>query len=372
MKDKIFTGLFALLLAALSVLTLALPKKDFSPNENRPLETAPALSVEAVKSGEFTKGVSAYLTDHFAGRDAWVSVKALAELATGKRENGGVYLSKNGGLIDGFTEDDLEYFEKNLQALREFTEFAQSDYGVRVQSIIAPTATQICAEDLPAFSAVADADALYARLTEVPGFIDLRDTLTAHKDEYVYYRTDHHWTGRGAYLAYAAYDGARGETPLPEESFLPETVTTDFHGSLYSRFGLFMGIKADTITAPAASALGNVSMTDSHGDTHASVYFPEKLESKDKYLYFTGPNDSILRVKTEADTGKRLLLIKDSYANAFLPYLLKEFDEITVIDLRYYKDDVSALLENENYTDALVLYNLKSFASDSHFRFVVY
>ena len=372
MKDKIFTGLFALLLAALSVLTLALPKKDFSPNENRMLETAPALSAESVKSGEFTKGVSAYLTDHFAGRDAWVSVKALAELATGKRENGGVYLSKKGGLIDGFTEDDLEYFEKNLQALQEFTEFAQSDYGVRVQSIVAPTATQICAEDLPAFSAVADADALYARLAEVPGFIDLRQTLYAHKDEYVYYRTDHHWTGHGAYLAYAAYAGARGETPRTEESFSPETVTEDFHGSLYSRFGLFMGIKADTITAPAAAALGTVTMTDSHNTAYGSVYFPEKLEGKDKYLYFTGPNDSILRIETNAGTGKKLLLIKDSYANAFLPYLLPEFDAITVIDLRYYKDDVSALLESENYTDALVLYNLKSFASDSHFRFVVF
>lgn len=367
MKNKIFVSVFAALLALLTLLTPLTPKKDFSPNENRMLASFPALSVESVKDGSFTSGVAAWLTDHFVLRDLWVSVKALCTLAMGRRENGGVYLGKGGVLLDSFSAADASRFDENLAALRRFTGLSQTQ-GVSVRSLIAPTAVCIYADKLPAYAVTADTEALFTALGGVPGFVDVRNTLLAHKEEDLYYRTDHHWTCRGAYLAYADYVQSLGFSAKDESAFAPAPVTDGFFGTLYSRFGLFTGFTPDVITAPADP--GGVTLTGSRGETHASVYFPEKLAEKDKYLYFLGGNDSIVQIETGADPAKKLLLIKDSYANAFLPFLLGDYGHITVLDLRYYTGSVPALLESGGYTDVLVLYNLKSFASDVNFRFL--
>ncbi|MBQ9507708.1 MAG: hypothetical protein IJR51_11180 [Clostridia bacterium] len=368
MRNKIFVSIFAVLLALLSVLTLALPKKDFSPNENRMLATFPKLTAETLKSGKFTLGVSDYLTDHYVLRDFWVSLKTVTTLAVGKKENNGVYLGKGHTMIDGFTDADTAQFGENCDALERFVAAAKSEYGVEVKTLIAPTATQILADRLPAFAVTADALPLFERLGAIPGFVDVRNVLTEHKDEYIFYRTDHHWTDLGAYLSFTQYQAARGLTAAAHEAYAPETVSDAFYGTLYSRFGLFTWRYADTVCAPADR--GGVTMTNSKGEQTASIYSPAGLEGKDKYLYFLGGNDSKLEIETAANTGRSLLLVKDSYANSFLPYLIGEYDRITVVDMRFYAEPVLWLLRDGGYTDALVLYNLKSFASDQYVRFI--
>ncbi|MBQ7637310.1 MAG: hypothetical protein IJS90_00230 [Clostridia bacterium] len=370
MKNRIFVSVFSLLLAALSVFTLAMPKKDFSDNENRTLAKFPELTFENVKDGGFTLGFSEWLSDHFIWRDAWVSVKAAVSVAAGRRENGGVYLTKDGSFVDGFSDEDAEFFETNVNALKSFCETVKSGYNIDVISIIAPTATVVYEEKLPQFAVTADSDALFEKLGEIPGFVDLRSAMEQNSGEYIYYRTDHHWTYKGAYFAYEQYEKAIGRTPLNENVFAIETVSDEFFGTLYSRFGLFMNKNADTLCAPAKTALGEMKVTNSKGETCDSIYSEDALGKKDKYLYFLGGNDSLIKIETGSATGKKLLLIKDSYANSFLPYLIPDSSEIYVVDMRYYTGAVTELIEEAGITDVLVLYNLKSFASDRYFRFI--
>ncbi|MBQ6065397.1 MAG: hypothetical protein IJK89_01120 [Clostridia bacterium] len=369
MKNKVFLTIFATLFAALSLLTLLLPKREFSPNENRMLASFHAPDGKTLADGSFMKDLSEYLSDHFVGRDLWVSVNTLTALASGKRENNGVYLTKGGALLDGFAEEDAKMFDKNVSAVKDFGA-ALAEQGIPLTVIVAPTATQLYPERLPSTAVVKDAAPLFAQLAGVPGFVDTAPALTAERDAELYYHTDHHWTGYGAYVAYAALRTARGEQPRPYEDYMPQTVTDHFFGTLYSRFGLFAGMQPDTIVTPSAEALGTVTMTDSKGNARDSIYAPEKLAEKDKYLYFLGGNDSVVVITAQNGTGRRLLLVKDSYANAFLPYLLPDYDAITVIDPRYYPGSVLKLAAEGEYTEVMVLYNLKSFASDSYVQFL--
>ena len=368
MKNRLFVILFALFLAVPAVLTLALPKKEFSENENRMLAEAPKLSLSSLRDGAFMSGTADYITDHFVGRDLWVSVRSAISLLALRSEQNGVYRVRD-GYIDGFSQKDTDFFEDNVSAVSAFGETVRDTFGIPVYTLVAPTATQIEKDRLPAFAAPLDAAPLFERLAALPGFIDVRDVFAENEGGPLYYRTDHHWTARGAYLAYAAFQSARGKAAESEASYGIEQVTDRFFGTLYSRFGLFDGRFPDAIFAPSAEALGRVTVTDGKGESRASVYDPSALAGKDRYRYFLGGNDPILQIDTEQSDG-RLLLIKDSYANALLPYLLREYAHITAVDLRYYPGTVLSLLAEGAYDEVLILYNLKSFASDSYLRFL--
>ncbi len=370
MKKAIPAIVFAALILSLSLLTLLLPKQKFSDNLNRYLAEFPEPTWTDVKSGKFGSDLSDWLADHFVLHDAWVSIKSFSVLASFDRENNGVYKGSDGYLIDSFDESSAAGFDGNLSSLSDFERLMSDKYGVAVKEMIAPTATQILSDKLPANAPVADGGALLARAGgTLEGFVDVSASLRPHSDEYIYYRTDHHWTTLGAAYAYLDYRVSLGLDPVGVDELGIGTVTDEFFGTLYSRYGLFNGKNADTLCAPDESSLSVVSVQKKDG-TYDSLYFPDKLEGKDKYLYFLGGNDAKLDVDTGLDTGRTLLLIKDSYANCFLPFLTRDFDRIIVVDMRYYKGLIPELVSSEGVTDVLVLYNLKSFCEDKYLQFL--
>lgn len=369
MKNKIFVIFFALLLSLLTISNIVAPKKEFSDNENRVLKQFPDFSWEALKDGSFTADFAEYLADQFILRDMWVSIKSFGEQALLKKENNGVYKSSKGMLLDSFDESATINFDKNIQAVKDF-EALMKEQNVSVKTLIAPTATQIYPESLPKSAPIEDFKPLLEKLSGLPSFVNVFDTLTEKREEYIYYKTDHHWTNLGAYYAYSEYMDSIGLKAKAYEDYNSQVVADEFYGTLYSRYGQFMGIEADTVYAP--SSLPKMSVKDSKNQVTDSIYHPEKLSEKDKYLYFLGGNDSIVTIETESNTGRNLLLIKDSYANSFLPYLTETFDKIIVIDMRYYMGLVPFLAEAENITDALILYNIKSFGEEKTIEFINY
>lgn len=370
MARKVFLSLFAILLVSLSLLTFLLPKAEFSDNENRTLAVFPKISAQTIFDGSFMENFSTYLADHFAFRDFWVSVKTSAEKALLKTENNGVYSGDDGYLIDSFDNTSLLHFDENLEAVRTFETMLKQNYNITLYTLIAPTATEILQDKLPRFAPTVDFAALHEQIdTSLAGNIPLSETLMQHKDEYLYYRTDHHWTSLGAYYAYMAYKQAQNETAYAYDEADMEVVTDSFFGTTYSRYGLFDGKHADSISAPSAAFCGAMTV-EKDRETTNSIYSPEMLEMKDKYLYFLGGNDSRVTITTEVKNGKTLLLVKDSYANAFLPYLTQDYETIIVLDMRYYKGIVPNLITEEQVTDVLLLYNLKSFAEDEYIPFI--
>jgi len=368
MRAKTLTVLFLVLVFSLSVLGLILPDRTFSENENRYLESFPTFSIKSLFDGDFTADFETYITDQFPLRDRWIAMKTAVERLTGKREAGGVYFGSNGALIEKFDKLDEEQFTTNIGYLQAYSARLQEKYGLTPRIMLVPTASAIYKDALPRFAPEVDQAALIQRLCDAGlSVVDVTNALTAHRDEYIYYRTDHHWTSLGAYYAYAAYREMLGDSAASYDSYTSEVMSNEFYGTLFSKVGA-KDILADTLTAcyPELPIHVSYNLGQSESD---SYYEPSYLDTKDKYSVYLNANQSLSVISGGVDNGRHLLVFKDSYANTFLQFAVNDYETIHVIDLRYFAMSVDAYLESvaqsgEAITDVLVLYNTKNFSSD--------
>lgn len=355
----------AVILVGLSVGSLLLPDSAFSANENRYLKQAPRLTWDALMHGSYTADVETYTADQIALRDVWMGAKSTLQQLTGKQDVGGVWLGEDGYYFAKMTEDDFNRprYEKNLAAVKAFFD-GNADKDCRI--LLAPTPCVVLYDKLPFGlsldnGTVFDVDECYDTLIDLLGQQailtrwDLREV--GGGTQQVYYRTDHHWTTAGARVAYRVWAKETGHT-VRDYALTP--VTDDFRGTLYSKV-LLPGSAYDTVEV--ARDVEIVSM-DCDGQVMHSLYVDSKLEQKDKYEVFMGGNYAKVTVDTGAETGRSLLLIKDSFANCFLPFLCADYDTITVVDLRYCRENMMDLASD--CTDILVLYELTNFASDGN------
>ncbi|MDR1192996.1 MAG: hypothetical protein LBK98_02330 [Peptococcaceae bacterium] len=375
--------LFLLVLFGLSAGQLFWPERVFSARENRYLARRPAVSAGKILSGEYMSQTETYVTDQFPGRDLWVSGKALCQRLWGQKENNGVYFAADGYLIGKPASVDGEIADSNLAAATGLR-----DSGYEVALLVSPMAAETLREKLPAGAYDPAQGRLLAELRErAPAiFVDAAAALRqgAGAGKQMYYRTDHHWTTLGAYQAYLAYMSWLGEPPAALEEMEDLTVSRDFYGTLWSKTGL-PGMEPDEIHR--LDGLGEMSykVVYQGGDDSqpASVYDPAWLREKDQYGYFLGGNPALAVIRRTAGNspgegangggadeapvpwrGRRLLLFKDSYAHCFAPFLLAHFEEIHLIDLRYWKQDPIAYLEENGIRQVLFLYNTDNFATD--------
>ena len=216
-KSIRFVALILVLLTALSVLTFALPAKEFSENENRYLAQFPEVTWERIVSGAFQSELTEYLSDQIPGRDRWIQFNTAVKKLLGKKEINGIYLGKDGYYFQQFT--DSSFSESRITAVFALIEQFAQKLQIPVNIMIVPTPGAVLREKLPANAPYYDADKVWALLqqsTPSCGFIDLRQSFAdAQNRESLYYRTDHHWTAQGAYLAYKEYCSATGKEAKP-------------------------------------------------------------------------------------------------------------------------------------------------------------
>ncbi len=362
---KALVILFAAFIGGFLLLNIALPDRTFSDMENRNLAGKPALSLESVLSGRFESDAESYVTDQFALRDHWIALKTYAERLLGKRENNGVYICSD-TLIERIDEPDADRLAANLSAVNRFAESS----AVPVYFTLIPSAAEIWQDKLPAGAPRCDERALIEQLaaeTKV-AYIDTLSALSAHSGEALYYRTDHHWTSLGAlYGAQALLNGMGIEETLPADS-APVRVTDAFYGTLYSRSGARY-IQPDGIDVYVPSGEITVTHIEGNKEVVTGLYDEEKLAVKDKYAFFMGGNQPLAVVRTDSD-GQKLLLIRDSYADCEIPFLCGAFSEIHVLDLRYYRDSLSAYIEENSIDCVVISYSLRSFISDTNLFFL--
>ncbi len=364
-RALVVTIVFAVLLGGLAITNAVMPKKAFSENENRVLETFPTFSWNNLISGKFTEGFDTYITDHFAFRDVWVGAKTMTELALLKKDSGGVYFAKDGYLIEQFqTVDKGKYFE-NLRAVRTFSDTMQERFDVPVYLMLVPTASHVLKDKLPPFAPeVSQSALLWNALDHVPRFVDVEDALESHKDEPIYYRTDHHWTNLGVCYAYQVWCKTVGLPERPVSWYQQEVLSTEFLGTTYSKASLYT-VKPDTITAFYPSEPVTVTVDYNQGKkVTRTLYETSHLSTKDKYSVFLDGNQPITKITTSNQNGRKLLLIKDSYANSFATFAANDYEEVYLVDLRHYRMPLSELVESTGVTEILVLYNLSGFSSD--------
>lgn len=182
--------------------------------------------------------------------------------------------------------------------------------------------------------------------------------------EYIYYRTDHHWTSRGAYYAYEKWAEVMGFNPFPMEKFDIVLASDQFYGTIHSK--LNYKIKPDNIYLYKLKEDMNYSLTYNLDVQSDSLYDLEKLKAKDKYSVYMGGNNAIVEVKTDNKNARKLLVIKDSFAHSFVPFAVNHYETTYMVDLRYYNGSISDLIEDNGITDILVLYNVIGFVKDNN------
>lgn len=357
LRNKITIGIFCALILAGTVSGIALPDKTYSASEKRKLAQKPALSVTSLISGKFGDDLESYLSDQFPVRDAWVTAKTFAEIISGKREIGGVYFADDGYLIEPFTSFSQKRFKANVAALKALSD--KLDIPMKV--MLVPTAAQILSDKLPEFAPGLDQKKL---LDYVSGqkldTVDVFDELSAHRDEYIYYKTDHHFTSLGAYYCYMTWKASKGETAEPLTAWKSETLCDDFRGTTYAKVNYPLA-PFDTITAyykaeHSVSYNGGAYISD-------SIYERKYLDGSDKYAVFLNSNQAQTVVRGSGE-GK-LLIIKDSYANTFAQFVVDEYAEVHIIDPRFYRGSISGYAKENGIDEVLVIYNIPNFAADT-------
>ena len=353
--------LFLLVIFGFAALFFVLPKGTYSQNEKRVLEDTPKLTFSTLTGGQFSSDLDSYITDHFPLREFFVGVNAYAELYTGRNGASGVYKGSEGYLIAVPEPFDAEQTTLNVERFQDFAELT----GLPASLMIVPTAGYTMEEKLPRNHLTYHDDAVFeiAAAGGLP-LVDLRTAFSeAKNEEQLYYKTDHHLTSAGAYLMYQCFCAEQG---LEAKEFKVSETHGGFYGTAYSRSGLWLE-KPDTLTVmkPEDPAQVSVTIDDGRGEqVYDSLYFPEHLSEMDQYPVFLNGNHSLVTVENkDCRNGKRLLLVKDSFAHCFATFLIENYEEICMVDLRYFRGDVSVLAEEKGLNEILYLYGAENLAS---------
>lgn len=363
LHNRIILCAFLLILISFNIGGLISKDVEFSENENRNMAKAPAFSWSALMDGSYASGWDSYITDQFFARKKWIEIKLSIDKFFGKKEANGVYLGKDGYLMEIPAKPDDVWVEKNITALNAFADH-YSDLNFYMSVI--PNAAYILDNKIPNFTPVRDQskdmEMLASALQDNVQFLDMTLVLDEHQEEDIYYRTDHHWTSLGAYYAFTAMAPELG-IKNPVKEYDTYTVSDDFSGTMASKSGYYKGKDLVQIYVPKTDNEFIVTFPDSNKVT-ASLYDGSALETKDKYTVFLGGNHARVDISTTNDNHKRLLLLKDSYANCFVQFLTPYYEDIIMIDPRYYYDELPKLIEREKITDVLLLYNMNTYLQD--------
>ena len=362
MKKYISRFLTIGFLCGVMIWMSAAPDKEYSEQENRYLAQFPVIRAENVMNAEFMDRFETYLTDQFPIRNACINIKTAVLRASGQRLISNIYLAGDNYLI----KKQSAYDEKELDAIiQSVNSMAESFEGVEVDFMLVPTAENIYEDKLPYTAETKENETMeyiFDRISDDINIIDVRSAIAAKQDSGMYYKTDHHWTSRAAYEALKVY-AKNKKIALVKYQFYP--ITDDFQGTCASGCGIYDTSDIIEICVPEnAGGTYFVNYINEMKKT-ASLFDSSKLDVKDKYQVFMGGNFAQVDIKTSANTGKKIVVIKDSYGNSFVPLLTPYYDEIVVIDPRYYTGDIYELVDYKNINEVLFLYNTDSFITDN-------
>ena len=361
---KVTVVAFLLIITLGLVSSVVLPDKTFSQNENRALATLPKVTLSNLFNGQLGKDINEYVTDQMPLRDELIALKSSLQIVCGVRDIGGAYICTDGTYVEKVSADE-KVLEENLKSISEFFEGQnfKAKYFIPV-----PTASQMKSDKLPKFATPYNQEQFIKKAEGTKGFktLNLINTFKKQNSDELYFESDHHWTTFAAYTAYKEFLAVSGKTDTTQYSV--KTVTNDFLGTLHSKV-LYPFSKKSSIQCYQTPNDENYKIIV-EGESRP-IYSEDALETKDKYTYFLGGNYPIATCVGGKSGGGTLLLIKDSYANCFIPFLLGVYEKIVVIDPRYYVGSLDEVVKNENITEACAIYSVDSLSTNTSVRLIL-
>lgn len=367
-QEKLVGIIFILTLFLFLIINVIVPDREKSVQENRMLVTKPKFRLSSLISGDYDEKFEAYMDDQFVGRDMWRKLKVTVDRIGGSRLENGVYIGTNGQLLEQIEVADENHLAANIKAIKSFSE-SQSKIPVRM--MLVPDAANVLNHSLPALAKPEDQTQMFSMVRKDLGdsveWIDVSTELNKHKTEKIYYKTDHHWTTLGAFYAFQAAAPSLGIEGDLSGKYVSYAVSDSFNGMLASKSGVNLGEKEQIdIYVPTEEDTDLIVDYVDEGKRSTSLYDSSKLKEKDQYTVFLGGNSSILDIRTVSTSTKRLLLVKDSFANSFIPFLTPYYREIVVVDPRYYSGTINDLMDSYRISEVLFLYSGNTFFKDNN------
>lgn len=387
-------AIFLTLVAALAVLNLVKPGSngnEIAELEKREMQPWPAFSWDKLKQGQLFKEYDNYFADRFVFRSHFIELGTAAKSYKGMQDNDGISLVSTAGgnnmsealggvggeageLMSGESSQYLvlkdmamllyQYSPESAEAYAAAVNHLHEAVGpdVFVYAMIVPSQVEfIESEKLRKLSdsQKAATEHVYGLLQPGVKGVPAYDYIERHKDEYVYFRTDHHWTALGAYYGYEAIAESMGFKPVG----LNQYETNELPGFLGTAYAATrkpeLRRNPDTLTTylPNVEHEYRVYYDEKHSVKKSLVESRIPVDHRGGYSIFLGGDFALSRISTNADNGKRLMVIKDSYGNAIVPFLLPHFEEIVLIDPRYFKGNLAGEVEDRGITDVLFINN---------------
>ena len=367
-QEQLVGIIFILILFLFLIINIIVPNREKSVQENRMLATKPKFRLSSLISGDYDEKFEAYMDDQFVGRDMWRKLKVTVDRICGSRLENGVYIGRNGQLLEQIEVADENHLAANIKAIKSFSE---SQKKIPVRMMLVPDAANVLNHSLPALAKPEDLTQMFSMVRKDLGdsveWIDVSTELNKHKTEKIYYKTDHHWTTLGAFYAFQAAAPSLGIEGDLSGKYVSHAVSNSFNGMLASKSGVNLGEKEQIdIYVPTEEDTDLIVDYVDEGKRSTSLYDSSKLKEKDQYTVFLGGNSSLLDIRTVSTSTKRLLLVKDSFANSFIPFLTSYYREIVVVDPRYYSGTINDLMDSYRISEVLFLYSGNTFFKDNN------
>ena len=367
-QEKLVGIIFILTLFLFLIINVIVPDREKSVQENRMLATKPKFRLSSLISGDYDEKFEAYMDDQFVGRDMWRKLKVTVDRIGGSRLENGVYIGTNGQLLEQIEVADENHLAANIKAIKSFSE---SHSKIPVRMMLVPDAANVLNHSLPSLAKPEDQTQMFSMVRKDLGdsveWIDVSTELNKHKTEKIYYKTDHHWTTLGAFYAFQAAAPSLGIEGDLSGKYVSYAVSDSFNGMLASKSGVNLGEKEQIdIYVPTEEDTDLIVDYVDEGKRSTSLYDSSKLKDKDQYTVFLGGNSSLLDIRTVSTSTKRLLLVKDSFANSFIPFLTPYYREIVVVDPRYYSGTINDLMDSYRISEVLFLYSGNTFFKDNN------
>jgi len=379
MNMKRFTNILICVLFLASVFSVpvlfaVLPKKDFSELEKRYLAKAPEADVQSIASGSWMEELGEYIADHFPARNFFAGLNAYYDLWSGKQPVKD-YIAEDGRLYEKPVTVNGENISRNIKTVNRFADSLSTygENGIPVELMLVPSSGYVILGEDHGRISFTDGEIMDTVYSGVKtGTVDLREAFRAYQDKgELYYRTDHHWTSKGAYIAASMLAGKEALALPPEESYTKESIRP-FYGSEYSGSGLWL-TEPDTIELWHSQ--NSINASNETGTKNDGVFYRERLEELDKYTVFLDGNHAkvTLRNISKDPSGEgenNLLVIRDSFSNSLGCFLADAYDKVVLIDLRYYKLPLTEVIDNEKISSVLIEYSCENFVNDTNISFL--
>lgn len=368
LTSKITAVLMLAFIGVFMVFSIFGSKKSRSSEENRELSKCPVISSSSLLDGSFAEQLGLYSADHFPLRSKWLNLNSKLREEIGDGIINGVYAAD-----DMLLDADTSRRASSGSCAAEINRFAR-DHSGAVYVVAVPTSSGVYRERLPEYlddyresQQISD---FYDKLNKDIKRIDAYNILKMLNSNYIYYRSDTKWTSYGAYCVYRTVIQKLGFLPTTFDKYSIRHVTSDFRGNLYNR-SLCTSVKPDIMDfyycSGGAEVLSCTGVCKDKTIVSKRIYDEQQLESDYLYNAYLGESIPLLRIKTSVNNERKLLVIKDSYADCFIPFLTQHYSEIDVLSPELLDGSASDFVDFDKYEQTLFLFGIENLSDSSIF-----